>query len=134
MSDETEARLMKTLAENSVDAFNRIYELYIRRLRAFVGNIVSDSDDVEDIMQETFFNLWRYREKIDPDKPLPTLLFTIAHRLTLNFLRRKRLADTSIDLYRFIPETITNSDNRWYSNGGGKLLCFIVLRLEQIRV
>ncbi len=92
MTYESEAELMRALADNSVDAFNRIYELYIRRLRAHVSNMVQDPDDVEDILQETFVNLWRYHERIDSDMSLSTLLFTIAHRQTLNSLRRSRIS------------------------------------------
>lgn len=121
---ETETELMKALAGNSVDAFTLIYNMYIRQLRSYVYNMVSDREEVEDILQETFANLWRYHDRIDPGKSLATLLFTIARRQALNSLRNRRMYDFSIDSYCPLTENFMNKANSSARNGmgGGKHL------------
>lgn len=116
---ETETELMKALAGDSVDAFTLIYNMYIRQLRSYVYNMVSDREEVEDILQETFANLWRYHDRIDPGKSLATLLFTIARRQTLNSLRNRRMYDFSIDSYCPLTENFMNKANSSARNRGG---------------
>ncbi len=45
--------------------------------------------DGQDLVQETYLRLWKYREKYEPTAKLTTFLFTIARQVRIDALRRE---------------------------------------------
>ena len=43
----------------------------------------------EDLVQETFLRLWKYRDRYSPDAKLTTFLFILARQVRIDALRRK---------------------------------------------
>lgn len=78
---------MTELQGGSYKAFNTIYELYSRRVYAYALQAVKSRHTAEEIVQDVFVNLWKYHERINPDKKLDTLIFTIARRYRINAFR-----------------------------------------------
>lgn len=85
--EDTETALMLELKNGSLKAFDRIYDLYARRLYAYCYRCTRSRQDSEEIVQDVFVNLWRYHTEIDPSRSLSTLLFTIARRYRINAFR-----------------------------------------------
>src|SRR5215207_3321247 len=65
---------------------------YLRRLVPY--------DDAEDVMQRVFFEVWRSRDRFDPDRSLEAWVFAIARKRAIDHLRRPHHVTVPIDLVR----------------------------------
>jgi len=68
-------------------AFTVVYELYSEKVYRLAFRFLKDKAQSEEIVQETFINLWLSREKLDPEGNLWLYLYVISKRLSLNALR-----------------------------------------------
>jgi RNA polymerase sigma-70 factor (ECF subfamily) len=53
-------------------------------------------EDAEDLTQETFIRMFRALDRYDPTRPFPAWLVTIAARLSIDHLRRRRVKTQSL--------------------------------------
>lgn len=58
--------------------------------------MVRQREDAEDITQETFVRMFRAANRYDPARPFSAWLFTIASRLCIDHLRRRRVPSVSL--------------------------------------
>jgi len=72
------------------DAFSMLVEAYYRPLFRLVFQMVPNRQDVEDILQETFFRFYKALRRVDPDRDPFPFLRTIAVRRTYSFLGTDR--------------------------------------------
>ena len=78
------------MEENISDTFKKIYEEQSDQIFRFCIVRVSNREQAMDITQETFLRLWKTlleEEKIDNVR---AFLFTIAHRLIIDWYRKKK--------------------------------------------
>lgn len=68
--------------------FTHIYELYSEKIYRLAYKFLKDQEQSEEIVQETFINLWLNRGKLDTEGNIWLYLFVIAKRLSLNTLRK----------------------------------------------
>ena len=54
-----------------------------------VYRLIHDLDEAEDIAQNVFVQVWKTRERYEPNSKFTTWLFTIARNLGLNEIRRR---------------------------------------------
>jgi RNA polymerase sigma-70 factor (ECF subfamily) len=64
--------------------------------------------DVEDVMQRVFYEVWRVRDRYDPQQSLRGWVLGIARKRAIDHLRKRRDAVVSIDAVR----EITGDDGR----------------------
>lgn len=83
--EENESLLIKN---GDKAAFDRFFMQYYSQTLRFVHFIVKDNEAAEDITQNTFLKLWLGRSAIDPDKPIKSLLFTMAKNKAMDHLRK----------------------------------------------
>ena len=69
-------------------AFKMVYDLYSDKIYRLAFRFLKDKSQSEEIVQETFINLWLSKDKLDADGNLWLYLFVIAKRLSLNALRQ----------------------------------------------
>jgi RNA polymerase sigma-70 factor, ECF subfamily len=89
--------LIALLEDNLGENFEILVQCYQQRLYAFVLGIMRDPYEVEDIVQETFINTYKYLKLLIESSNIGKLhtlklkswLFTIAHHIALNHLNRK---------------------------------------------
>lgn len=80
-------------------AFNLLVRQYQRRLYGFIRRMVTDHDEAQDVLQNTFIKVWNGLEKFREDSKLYSWLHRIAHNECLNHLRTlKRGLFTSDEL------------------------------------
>jgi RNA polymerase sigma-70 factor (ECF subfamily) len=60
---------------------------YHGRLFGFFVGQIGDRDPSEDLVQEVFIRLWRYRDRYDPERPFLPWVFRIARNLLNDFGR-----------------------------------------------
>ena len=80
-----EAKLLLALKEGDVNAFEKLYFFYSKRLYGNILNMVKSTDVTEEILQDLFQRVWEKRETIDPSKAFKSYLFTIAKHLVYDF-------------------------------------------------
>ena len=77
------------LKKGDVIAFDKIYEMYSKRLYGFVLRYVKQKEDAEGIVQEVFIKIWETRNKIDIYSSFDSFIFTITYNITINLLRKR---------------------------------------------
>ncbi len=68
-------------------AFNLLVRQYQRRLYSFVRRMITDHDEAQDVLQNTFIKAWNGLDKFREDSKLYSWLYRIAHNECLNHLR-----------------------------------------------
>jgi DNA-directed RNA polymerase specialized sigma24 family protein len=71
-------------------AFNLLVRQYQRRLYAFVRRMVTDHDEAQDVLQNSFMKAWHGLDQFRGGSALFSWLYRIAHNESLNHLRRRK--------------------------------------------
>lgn len=53
-----QSELFEGIQNGDADAFEYVFKTYYPRLRNYANRFVTDSDDLEDILQNCFIHLW----------------------------------------------------------------------------
>lgn len=98
---EEGARLSRLLVaigrERDQEAFKLIFEFFAPRIRTFIGRRGADRSGIEDVVQETFVNIWRKAHLYDADKASATTwVYTVARNARIDLLRKN--AHPAVDL------------------------------------
>jgi RNA polymerase sigma-70 factor (family 1) len=80
---------VKKLKEHNVPAFDSLFNKYSNKLYRFSFSLLKNAEDAEEIVQETFYRVWKRRGQIDITKSFKAYLFTISHNLIIDRLREK---------------------------------------------
>ena len=75
-------------------AFRRLVEMYMRAVYSIAYRLMGDHDDADDVVQETFVRAHRSLARYDESYSFYTWLRTIATRLGLNELEKRRRRKT----------------------------------------
>jgi RNA polymerase sigma factor (sigma-70 family) len=71
-------------------AFNLLVRQYQQRLYAFIRRMVTDHEEAQDVLQNTFIKAWKGLDGFREDARLFSWLYRIAHNECLDHLRRMR--------------------------------------------
>ena len=89
---------MARLAAGHDAALNILMERHATALFHFLGRMLGNEDDANDLAQETFVRVFANRARFRPEAKFSTWLFTIAANLARNQLRaRRRRPNVSLD-------------------------------------
>lgn len=92
MSDDHE--LWTEIAGGDANAFDAWYRETAPRLRMFLRHVLSNEQTIEDVMQETFTQIWRRPHRFDPQRGSPrAYLFGVARRQAAEWRRKNIAAD-----------------------------------------
>ncbi|ABQ06870.1 RNA polymerase sigma factor [Flavobacterium johnsoniae] len=69
------SNLIIRLRAGDDSCFKQIYDLYHFKVFCFVKKYTSQLADSEDVTQNVFIHLWKYRTKLDPEVSLEAVLF-----------------------------------------------------------
>lgn len=86
---DPDVRLMLQVRDGSAAAFEELVEKYQARLVGILGHMVGKRDLAEDLTQEVFMRVYRARERYVPGAKFSTWLFTIAHNVASNAIRKQ---------------------------------------------
>ena len=86
---DPDVRLMLQVRDGSASAFEELVDKYQARLVGILGHMISNRDLAEDLAQEVFMRVYRARERYVPGAKFSTWLFTIAHNVASNAIRKK---------------------------------------------
>jgi len=82
-------------------AYRELIERYERQVYSVAMRMVRVAEDAEDLTQETFVRMFKALDRYDPARPFPAWLLTIAARLSIDQLRRRRVK--TVSLFRSEP-------------------------------
>jgi len=77
-------------------AYRELVGRYERQVYSLAFRMVRVREDAEDLTQETFVRMFRALDRYDPTRAFPAWIFTIAARLSIDHVRRRRLKTVSL--------------------------------------
>lgn len=83
-----EKLLLSRLKAGNVTAFSKIYAKHGCSLHRNILSLVKLRDEADEIHQEVFIRLWKYRQNIDIDRPLLSYLVKIAKNLVVDYYKK----------------------------------------------
>ena len=94
---ETEGFSLEALQAGDPEEFSRLVEAYSSKIYRLASKMLTQQQDAEDVLQETFLKAYRGLKTFDGRSKISTWLFRIATNEALMVLRRKRPGTLSID-------------------------------------
>lgn len=88
MGEIPDSELMAEYAAGSGAAFDALFARYERRAHAYFLRRTRSPERADDLYQELFLRLHRFRDRYDPLRPFAPWFFRIASRVWLDELRR----------------------------------------------
>ncbi len=112
MNDEA---LIKLLNASDRKAFEQLYDKYVGMVHGFLRSLLKNNEQVEDITQWCFMQLWEHRREMASDRNLPAWLYVLARNSAYKELRRQVTAENYIEhalnfKERFALESSSSSD------------------------
>ena len=77
-------------------ACTEVFDALHSPLLRYAIQLTGDEDAAYDVVQDAFIKLWTIRSKLDPERSLKALLFTIVRNKSLNHLRQQRTRESWI--------------------------------------
>lgn len=87
---DPDVALMLRVRDGDMNAFAELMQKHQDRVLALFYNLVGNYEEAEDLTQETFLRIYRYRKSYKPTAKFSTWLFRIVHNLASNARRTKR--------------------------------------------
>lgn len=97
LTRRVEKRLVNQAKAGCPDAARQLVDSHQDRLFAFVWRILRDHHESEEICQDAFLRAFSSLESFSSEYRFSTWLFTIAYRLCLNHLRRRKSLSGDVD-------------------------------------
>jgi len=98
-----EAELVHATLAGDNQAFTELVRLHSRRVYNFLHQMTRQSQDAEDLAQQTFIKAYNNLHRFDTTRPLASWLLTIARRTALNHFRAAKR-------WEEMPEEIPSGD------------------------
>ena len=105
-----EKQVVVDLKKGNYHAFKQIYTSYSRRVFTMSYAYFKSREDAEDLVQEVFIKLWRYRKNIDLNRPLEHYLFRIAKNEIISFIRKQKNKEASLEGLIIDPQETMQPD------------------------
>jgi RNA polymerase sigma-70 factor, ECF subfamily len=86
----TDEELAKQCKDGDDDAFQELMQRYTRAIFSFARQYSKNSEDAEDIAQNSFFKAWKNIHQFKEGKSWKPWLFAIARNTALDYIRKKR--------------------------------------------
>jgi RNA polymerase sigma factor (sigma-70 family) len=90
--------LMEQVKQGDLDKLGLLYEKYHKILFAYFYRLVSHAPTSEDLVQNVFFRLLKYRERFRAEGVFSAWLFAVAHNVKNDHLRKSLSAPSFGDL------------------------------------
>lgn len=99
-----EESLIQRLNQGDQTAFELLFRFYYPGLVTFASQIILNSEDAEEIVQDFFVRLWIGRQKIKNSASIKYYLFASVKNSSLNYLKKKKISDKICEQLRLLTE------------------------------
>jgi RNA polymerase sigma-70 factor (ECF subfamily) len=86
---DADSDLMRRVQRGDREAFAQLVERYKQPIYNFILRTVRDETEAEDLVQNTFVQVWKSAKRYRVSAKFSTWLYTIARNLSLNEIRRR---------------------------------------------
>jgi len=109
----TDNDLVRQARQGQQHAFGVLVKRYQGRMRAFVSRFVNNRDDVYDIVQDVFLNIYRNINTFDPQTSFISWSYTVCRYHIVDYYREKGTYRNALQLVigQELAETITTAPN-----------------------
>lgn len=125
----SERALIERFRGGDADAFAELIQPWQRRLATYLTRMCGDAAHAEDLRQETLIRVWRGLHSYDERTRFGSWLFTIAHHVTIDHLRRQNRAPDEVEVPQ-IPAP-TDPSAEFFARELGQLLEDAVEKLPE---
>ena len=108
MSGGEDADLVRRCLSGDQRACRDLVRRYERPVYSVLMRVLRRAEDAEDLVQETFVRVFRALDRYDTNRPFAAWVFTIASRLAIDHLRRRRVKTVSLT----VSEPGSSSEDR----------------------
>jgi RNA polymerase sigma-70 factor (ECF subfamily) len=81
--------IINKLKEGDVLSFDSIFKKYNKKVYYFAISYLKNKEDADDVVQEVFMNLWKYRDQINDYYVFSKYLFKITYNATCKKFRKQ---------------------------------------------
>ena len=81
--------VVENLKKGDVLSFDNIFKKYNKKVYYFALSYLKDREEAQDVVQEVFMNLWRYRDQINVYYVFSKYLFKITYNTTCKTFRKQ---------------------------------------------
>ncbi len=106
-------KLITTLKASENASFKTIYDKYVFKVYSFVYKYTGQQSDTEDIVQNVFIHLWKYRKTFNEDTVLDAVLFKTAKQEISKWYKKQKnivLKDSISEFDGLVEELDKNKD------------------------
>lgn len=105
-------RALQQIAENGdLPAFERLFDHFSPRIKAYMMRLGSDRVSAEEVTQEALASVWRKAGQYDPAKAgASTWIFTIARNLRIDAFRKENRPELDPNDPALVPESAPPAD------------------------
>jgi RNA polymerase sigma-70 factor (ECF subfamily) len=90
----------------NTEAFGPIYDRHVRTIYNFIYYKVFDKETAEDLTSQTFFKALKNVSSVDPERPILSWLYKIAHNSVLDHYRSSRTTEDIDDFWDLHDEDV----------------------------
>ncbi len=108
-SEHTDQQLTVMLGDGDHLAYSEIYHRYKRKLYLFGFKRLGDKEEVRDLLQDIFTNLWVKREAINITETLNAYLHTAVKNKILDRIANKQISGRYIESFNAYELSVTNN-------------------------
>lgn len=107
----SEQKLVRDLKKGQKKALKSLYDSYSVRLFNLAYRITSNREDAEEVVQDTFVKLWKFRSGIDTNRNILGYVIVITRNLATDVLKgRSKRIDTENDEYVLLQKLSENNN------------------------
>ena len=96
--------LMQEIKAGNMFAFDALYKKYCKRVYKFGYSILKTREEVENLMQDVFLNLWKNRYKVEKDSSIKSYIFTTTYNSAISIIRKKARESEFIEYLKSVQE------------------------------
>jgi RNA polymerase sigma-70 factor, ECF subfamily len=94
---ESDEKLMQRTSRGDLTAFGELFDRHQPGVYAFLSRFLGNATLAEDVVQEVFVRIWRYRHSFDTTQRFAAWLYGIARHTALTETRRAHQQELSLD-------------------------------------
>lgn len=113
MDSTTEKNHIYALSNGDKQAFEALFLHYYPRIKGFIGGILQNEKEAEDISQDIFVGMWQNRENLVNIEKLNSYLFRIAKNAVFRHIERSLLFKDYLQQQSIYPYSPKQTTSRW---------------------
>ncbi len=97
--DQSDAALLKAVANGNMSAFEEVHRRYFVKLMRFAVRIADNQEAAEEVANDTLMTVWRTADRFEGRSKPSTWMFGIAYRMAMKARQKleKRRGDVELD-------------------------------------